>query len=475
MSCGSSPEWFDGRHLMIERILVRTFGTLGAVWGRLRRGAAAVNGAGGGLTLDVGLYALSAIFALVTATSSTLVPHRAWGAVAAVGYASAALVALAQRLIRTLCEEGHPLVSRVRGGCPSLHGTRARAVVAAGAWTATALLPLVLLAYQRATGRTDRAQEEVLVIEDGGRRLLETGTPYLGRAAIAALPESERLEAYLPYQPGMAGFGIPRALDGAGSWWSDARVGFAVVTVAGLAAAVLMLRRAGAPLPVLVRAVQVAIVLPLGALTLATGGDDLPVLALCLLALAFAATGRLGAAGLSVGTAAALKLFAWPVALVLAAHAVTRGRPALARFAAGALAPPLLTALPTLVADPGAMVENVLAYPMGRGLVSSPAQSPLPGHLIATYVPGGRTIAAGLLLLTGLAFAAVLVRRPPRTAAGASLTSGYGLLAAVLLLPATRFGYLLYPVAFLVWAAALPDGRTPARVRTAKSARSDGH
>ena len=34
------------------------------------------------------------------------------------------------------------------------------------------------------------------------------------------------------------------------------------------------------------RAVQAATVLPICALTLATGGDDLPVLALCLLALA---------------------------------------------------------------------------------------------------------------------------------------------------------------------------------------------
>jgi hypothetical protein len=37
--------------------------------------------------------------------------------------------------------------------------------------------------------------------------------------------------------------------------------------------------------------------------------------------------------------------------------------------------------------------------------------------------------------------------------------AGSGLLAAFLLLPATRFGYLLYPVVLLVWAAALriPD------------------
>jgi hypothetical protein len=47
------------------------------------------------------------------------------------------------------------------------------------------------------------------------------------------------------------------------------------------------------------------------------------------------------------------------------------------------------------------------------------------------------------------------VRRPPRTATTAALISGWGMLAAILLLPTTRFGYLLYPIAFLAWAPAL--------------------
>ncbi|PZG03052.1 hypothetical protein C1I95_34100, partial [Micromonospora craterilacus] len=43
----------------------------------------------------------------------------------------------------------------------------------------------------------------------------------------------------------------------------------------------------------------------------------------------------------------------------------------------------------------------------------------------------------------------------PRTAPAAALVCGYGLLAAILLMPTTRFGYLLYPIAFLLWAPAL--------------------
>jgi len=388
--------------------------------------------AGGGLAVDVGLYLLSAVFAGVTAATSTLAPHRAWGAVAAIGYGAATVLAALQWVTRTT--------------------TRARAVLAVVTFGAVALLPLVWQSLDRAAGRTDRAQEEVTVIEHGAARLVESGTPYLSRAAIAALPAGDRLLAYVPYQPGMAVFGLPRAEAG-GAAWTDARVWFAALTVAALAGAVVLLARAGADGPALVRAIQAATVIPLCALTLATGGDDLPVLALCLLGLALAANHRWGLAGLAVGVAAAMKLFAWPVVVVLGATAlVARQGP---RFILAAVGVPVVTALPALLVDPGAMVENVFAFPFGRGLVTSPAASPLPGHLLATSVPGGRYVAYGLLAAAGVAFAIALVRRPPRTPADAALWSGLGLLAATLLLPATRFGYLLYPVALLVWAAAL--------------------
>jgi Glycosyltransferase family 87 len=179
------------------------------------------------------------------------------------------------------------------------------------------------------------------------------------------------------------------------------------------------------------------------------------VLALCLLALALAATGRTAGTGFAAGAAAALKLFAWPVVLVLAVHAWTRGWRHLGRFAIGAVGVPVVTLAPALLVKPDAVVENVLVFPLGRGLVTSPAQSPLPGHLVATSLPGGRAIAIALILAAGVAIAIWLFRRPPHAAASASLICGYGLLTAVVLLPSTRFGYLLYPASFLVWASAL--------------------
>ena len=110
---------------------------------------------------------------------------------------------------------------------------------------------------------------------------------------------------------------------------------------------------------------------------------------------------------------------------------------------------------PALLIDSGAVLENVLAFALGRGLVSSPAASPLPGHLIAGTGPIGRALIFVLLAAAGVAIAVWLYRQPPRTAADAALVSGVGLLAAMLLLPATRFGYLLYPAALLVWAVPL--------------------
>ncbi len=395
---------------------------------RTRGWWSALDTAAGGLALDLALYGLSALFALVTALTATLAPHRPWGWLAFLGYLAALVGTLVQLVLRR----------------------PARAATTLLAWAAVALLPLVVEAVQRAGGRTDRAQEEVVVIERAGARLLHTGTPYLSHQAITALPADQRLLGYLPYQPGMALFGLPRAVFGV-AWWTDARVWFALATAGALALAVRQLR----PGPALLRAVQAATVLPFCALALAVGGDDLPVLALCLLALAYAARHRYGAAGIAVGLAGALKLFAWPVALVLLALC-WRHR----RYALGAFGIPVLALLPAVLVDPGAAAENVLRFPLGLGLVHSPAASPFPGHLVATLLPAGSTIAGVLLLGAGLAIGVRLLRRPPVDAGQAARVCAVGLLAAILLIPTTRFGYLLYPVAYAIWAAALTAPRS---------------
>lgn len=113
--------------------------------------------------------------------------------------------------------------------------------------------------------------------------------------------------------------------------------------------------------------------------------------------------------------------------------------------------------LPALVVAPSAFVENVLRFPAGHGLVTSPAQSPLPGQLIASSTAAGRTIALSLLVAAGLAIGIWLLRRPPQSTRAAALVITVGLTAAIMLIPSTRFGYLLYPAAFLaLWWALRP-------------------
>jgi len=105
----------------------------------------------------------------------------------------------------------------------------------------------------------------------------------------------------------------------------------------------------------------------------------------------------------------------------------------------------------------------VIRFPLGQTDVKSPAASPLPGHLIADNVPGGKIIATLLLVMAAIAIGLWLLRRPPRSASAAATISAWGLIAAIMLIPATRFGYLLYPVAYAVWAAALrSDARSTA-------------
>jgi phosphatidylinositol alpha-1,6-mannosyltransferase len=380
------------------------------------------------------LWAGYAAAAVVLAAVTDLGPHRLWGRCAAGGYGAAALLAAAPQ-------------AAPRRAAP---------------WAAVAgavLVPLVWLVAHR------QGQLEVDVVQRSGALLLRTGSPYL--------PEPARVEDYNPYLPGMALFGLPYALFGDGPP-ADARWGFALVFCLALVVAARIsgkakaLREISPGHPGVPRALAVLAACPILALPLATGGIDLPVTALVCLALAAAAGGRPALTGLAAGAAAAMKWTAWPalvIALVLLG--TCQGRRAARRAGLVATGVIATVTVPSVLVAPGAFTEHVLRFPLGAGKVASPAASPLPGHLLATLVPGGRTAALTLLVLAAAVVAASLIRRPPRTLRAAADRLALALALAVCLAPATRFGYLLMPLTLAVWFR--PPATGPARVPAPKA------
>lgn len=370
----------------------------------------------------------AAAFPLVSALDT----HRLWGTSAAAGYLCAAAVAGVAR----------PWARWAGLAC---------AVVGA------VVVPLLYLAL------TGGAQSEVAVIERSGRLLLQQATPYLA--------EPRTVTDVTPYLPGMALFGLPRALFGADGpllrLLGDARLWCAAAFLACLWGGRRALR--GTARTAIGRefpygfAVGVVIASPVVALPLVVSGVDLPLVGLLCLALALAVRHRPVAAGLVLAAACALKWTALPaVAVAFSVLRYGTGRRAAVRCALVALAGTVAAILPGAVLSPRAMAEQVLAFPTGRGPFPTPASSPLPGRLLADLGPAGWYAAVALLLAGGLAVAVFLVVRPPRglVAAADRLAAGLGL--AFLLAPAGRFGYLALPVLLVLWARlACADDRRP--------------
>jgi hypothetical protein len=186
---------------------------------------------------------------------------------------------------------------------------------------------------------------------------------------------------------------------------------------------------------------------------MATGGDDLPVLALLLLSLVLLSEGRTTASGAAQGAALALKqtaLLLLPFLLL----AVPRGRRAKALGAAALVAVPVSAALAAW--NLPAFVEDAVKFPLGLGRERSAAGSVTVGSLLVRAFPGGQTALSLVLAVAVLAVGAVLiVRRPPRDASGAAAAAAVVSAFALLLAPQARAGYVIYPIDLAVWAVAL--------------------
>ena len=362
-------------------------------------------------------FAMSAVFALVTALTSSNAPERVWGAFATVSYAASAVTAAA---------------AGRRGVSVAVLISLGGAVAAPLAWMAV----------------TGMAQPEIGVIIRSAAMLVHRGTPYAGPAALAA---AHSWRAYDPYLPALIVFGVPRAF--AGGLFSDPRIWFGVAFVATFGAAV---RIVGVLRPVWWTVLVTAS--PVVALPLAVGGDDLPVLGLMCLGLALVSRGSRSqwrwapAAGLALGLATAMKATAWPAVAVVAVLLVARqGWRAVTWFAAAVLGVALAIDGPAVAAHPAAALANTVLYPLGLAKVVSPAASLLPGHLLASTGTFGHWTALVLMVLAGAGVGAWMIVRPPAAAhaAGWRLTLGMALL--FVLAPASRVGYFVYPLGLAIW------------------------
>jgi len=367
------------------------------------------------------IFAVSMVYAGLVAIFSADMVHRLWGTMATCGYLLALVVVLAWR--------------KPRGTDLAIALSFAGGLVVPLAWMAAHAIE----------------QPEVWVVIQSGKSLLHHGTPY---APAAVLDSTTNPNAYNPYLPLMALFGLPNAIFGSGVL-TDPRIWFGVVF---LAAFWLALRRGGARDPA--RWTMLLAGSPVIALELAIGGTDVPLVAFLCLGFAYLWQPHPVLAGLALGIGSGMKDTAWPAAVVaLALLAAKDGKRAAGAFALTALAVVAVCVGP-FATDPKSLLDNTILFPLGLAHVTSEAVSPLPGHLIAQTGHLGHTIVVAALVAVGLAVAVSLVFRPPRTVPRAVILLGAALTLMFLLAPSTRFGYFIYPETLAVWLVATVAGRS---------------
>jgi hypothetical protein len=395
---------------------------------------------GNKLVIDTIFYVACLAFAIGTALTAEFYGYRVWGNFAIAGYGLAA------------AHSGWLLFRARKGRAPRGRlGSRWVSLVLVGVFAMIA--PLAVLVVRRLTGVdwlitpwSWAAQPEVWVIERSARLLLEHGTPYVDVTALGRAPV---VNDYTPYGPVMAIFGLPRALFGGNpvaDALTDARLMFALVACLCVVATLRLLKWPRIP----VIAAQLAVAFPLTTLTWSVAGPDLAIVGLLVLSVALAVRGRPALSAIVLAMVLSAKLIVAPAAVVLAVYILARqGKRALAGFLATFVAASAVLHVPVLLVDPRSLVEHMFRFPLGLGVVKSPAASPLPGHLIAELGPAGVAIAFVLLGGAAVAIAIWLVRRPPRSGSDALLRTAVGLGTLTLLAPATRYGYLLYPLVLL--------------------------
>ncbi len=390
------------------------------------------------LQQDTLLYFGSTVLAASNFFVAAGLDYRQWGLIAMVPYSCATVLSFLLR----------------RSQMDAAFRTSMRRSLAVAVFILAVLLPLALLVVQRAQATPGvHAQAEVAVIERCGDRVAANQNCYLANPTTAGfgVASASRVldsKAFVPYLPAMAIFGLPNAAP-IPTPLRDARVWMATFSLVVVVSALAI---SGLGSEARWRIFQVALVLPTGALPMVTGGDDLPVLSLLLLSAVLLNRKRWLPSGLAMGVAVAMKLTAWPVALLFAL-AMLRNRQGLRSYASGvfAIALPVLAA-GTLV-NPKAFLVNELLFPLGLTAIKSPAQSPLLGQAIFSLLPKYHLQVDAVLVAAG-ALAMLFIYRllKPRTLDAVLALAAAGFVVATVLAPATRFGYLIYPANLALWA-----------------------
>jgi hypothetical protein len=412
---------------------------------------------------DAVLYGLSALFALVTILTSTLALYRQWAELAVGPFifgavCSGILAVVVARRART-------------GGAKKLapERTRRQATVRIGlavcVFAGATAIPLGLeIAWRGNSDSCSHAQPEVCVIERGGQAILSGKDIYhevtnSHHKVVFHQPGVSTVNSFFPYLPLMTVFGIPseKKHDVA---LTDARIFFSLVTLM-VAAVALWLCPADRRRKM--RALQVIAILPTAALPLATGGDDVPVVAFLLLAMVLAQRRQPFASGVVLGIVSAMKFTAWPLAaLALFAALNRKGQRRPQTMVLGMLVVAGPVVIPYALRGPWAFFDNVILFPLGLSGVNSPAASPLPGHLLVSAFPFlHRVVPVTVGLVGGAILLWYLYRRPPRTASQVCKVGGVVMAVITLLAPATRIGYLLYPINFFVWSYLFAEPAPP--------------
>ncbi len=414
-------------------------------FGRVRR-ISPVNG-------DALLYAISALFALGTIYTSTNGLYQVWGRMALAPFAFGAVASVGLALF----------LRRARGRQPGHRLTAvqhrrtwaARIGVAVCVFAGALAIPLGMEVMWRFDGTTgSHLQPEVTAVEVGGQDLVKGQDPYQkivrDRHPVKYhAPGEPDTPGFLPYLPLMAVLGIPSDI-WPNNGLSDARIFFCVTTL-GVAAVALYLCRANGRRKI--RALQALIILPLASLPLATGGDDIPVVAFLLLAMVLAQRRRPFASGIVLGIASAMKFTAWPLALLaLFAARNRKGERRPLTMLAGLLVVAIPTIFPFALRGPIALIDDVVLFPLGLSAIPSTAASALPGHELVLAFPAlSRVLPVSVGFILAVVLARYLYKHTPSTVSQVCNITGVVMCALILLAPNPRVGYLLYPINFFVW------------------------